>query len=322
MWENAEDELERLAISKKSSYNARDGVVINTYKVPVIGHNVVDNNTDNAIIRDKNDPPQKRDKRCNWLKWNNVYYDPSFIYKYDGNEGQTCGILTKISKINLDDVNIQDTSVLCSGEYNERFKNPYIELDLGHARNISHIVMKGPFVPTTHFPKHLKKIKRRRAINYRSNVWDKPRNGYVRIISNNDNISWVSSYSVKYRDTLTGRWKPYEGVFSGNCNAFDSAITEVDIYSRHIRITPIDYTGKKVMQVKIYGPSNGNNEDKEIIQTVTYNVTPQNCASTRCDGFNSGRHGSFYDRYRSKNAKKTYLKRFLKDELDFYDSTM
>jgi hypothetical protein len=47
--------------------------------------------------------------------------------------------------------------------------------------------------------------------------------------------SYVTNYSVAYKDSQTQKWVHYNE-FEGNINSYTAKINPVDIYSRYIRI--------------------------------------------------------------------------------------
>jgi hypothetical protein len=63
--------------------------------------------------------------------------------------------------------------------------------------------------------------------------------------------SYVTKYSVAYKDYHTQKWVHYNE-FEGNINSYAPKINPVDIYSRFIRIKPLEFVRTKSMIISIY----------------------------------------------------------------------
>jgi hypothetical protein len=99
----------------------------------------------------------------------------------------------------------------------------------------------------------------------------------VNIVENINDDSYVTNYSVAYKDSQTQKWI-YYNEFEGNINSYTSKINPVDIYSRYIRIKPLKFVKTKSMIIYVYVSKNTNkneheSEDEEV---VSYTLVPPN----------------------------------------------
>ena len=129
----------------------------------------------------------------------------------------------------------------------------YYEIDLGDPKHIQTIVTFGKYPSNRPFP--------RRKDNYNSYYYDtnKP---YVNVVDIVNDDSYVTNYSVAYKDSQTQKWVHYNE-FEGNVNSYTAKINPVDIYSRYIRIKPLEFVKTKSMIIYVYVSKNTNKNEHE-----------------------------------------------------------
>ena len=247
-----DDALEQFSIQTIKCWDNHRRVVDIQYNVPVTG----------VVYRPPEDKNSLTYKAKHWLYWNRKYYDPNYIYKYFGDENDTFGKLTKYCPDHIVLPKIEHSSLVESQHLKDEVyynmtkngyfikdcissSNEYIKIDLGSVRNITAIVTYGEY------PSY-------RNGNVR--IFPKKKEGelfytHVGVLEGSMTNNYVTRYSVEYKDTRTNTWKHYDR-FNGNINAYTSKYNLVNIYARHIRITPIDFVGKKIMSVYVYAANN------------------------------------------------------------------
>jgi hypothetical protein len=305
-WENIEDILEKSSIQIIKKWNPFEGVVTKTYKVP----------TEEYILKEE---INKYNTKENWLKWNNEYYDPNYLYIYEGgDENDFSGKLKKYCKNVWDIPEINNSKVVCHRILNKKkaknkklakLEDFYYEIDLGVPQYINHIVTFGKYPVKRIFPKHKNKI------SYSNK-------NYIYVIDDITNDSYVKKFTILYKDIITQKWIKYKDL-DGNINSFTPKINEINIYTRYIRIKPIDFNNSKSMIVNIYIPEIETNitgkEEKEEdeYEIIEYTLTPSNMIEKRNDGYGERCYSPDwkYQQY-FKEERKKKIKEMLDEQFE------
>ena len=309
LWTNVENALEETSIQTIKKWNPKYGVVCRTFNVPV----------ENYVLKDST-----LQKELSWLKWNNQYYDPNYLYTFTGNDDDTSGVLKKLCPLKWTVPEIENIESTGRKIFTQKKKKNklvqtsecYYEIDLGDVMHVKSILTFGKYPSIRPFPR------RKLNNNYNSYYYDtsKP---YVNVVDTINDDSYVTNYSVAYKDPLTQKWVHYNE-FEGNINSYTSKINLVDIYSRYIRIKPLKFVKTKSMIIYVYVSKNTNkneneneSEDEEV---VSYTLVPQNNKHIRYDGYGETRYSPdyFYAQY-NKNIRRRYNKYLIEEELNAID---
>ena len=281
-----------------------NGVICKIFNIPIQKYILINNNLNDI----------------SWLKWNNKFYDPNYIYIFNGNDDDTEGTLKKYCNLQWNEPQIDNLKMFCKKVFIEKKKkkklinsneNCYYEIDFGKFVNILNIATFGKYPNKRIFPK------RKSNYNYYYYDTNKP---YIYILDNIYNDSYVKKYSVYYKDSLTHKWIYYKD-FDANTNSYTVKINSVDIYTRFIRIKPIDYVISKSMiiyfydsNIKLNKNSDSDSDDEEILK---YTLTPPNNNNYRHDGYGYYRYSPdwYYGQY-YKTERKNKIKELLDEELN------
>ena len=309
LWSNVEDALEETSIQTIKKWNPEYGVVCRTFNVPV----------ENYLLKDNT-----LHKELSWLKWNNQYYDPNYLYTFIGDNDDTSGVLKKLCPLNWREPEIENMESTGRKIFTQKKKKNkliqtsecYYQIDLGEAKHIQTIVTFGKYPSNRPFPK--------RKYNYNSYYCDtnKP---YVNVVEIINDDSYVTNYSVAYKDSQTQKWV-YYNEYDSNINSYTAKINPVDIYSRYIRIKPLKFVKTKSMIIYVYVSKNANKNDKksededEDEEVVSYTLVPSNNKQIRYDGYGERCYSPdyFYAQY-NKSERKKKIKNIMEDELDNLD---
>ena len=307
LWTNVENALEETSIQTIKKWNPEYGVVCRTFNVPV----------ENYVLKDNT-----LQKELCWLKWNNEYYDPKYLYTFVGNEDDTCGVLKKLCPLKWRELEIDNMESTGRKIFTQKKKKNklvqtsecYYEIDLGDVMYIKSILTFGKYPSNRPFP--------RRKYNYNSYYCDtnKP---YVNVVDIVNDDSYVTNYSVSYKDSKTQKWV-YYNEFEGNINSYTSKINPVNIYSRYIRIKPLKFVNTKSMIIYVYVSKNTNKNDNksedEDEEVVSYTLVPPNNKQIRYDGYGERCYSPdcFYGQY-NKNKRKKYINCIMKEQLENVD---
>jgi len=307
LWTNVENALEDTSIQTIKKWNPEYGVVCKTFNIPVENY-VLKNNT--------------IQKELTWLKWNNLYYDPNYLYTFVGDDDDTSGILKQLCPLKWKEPEIENMESTGRKIFTQKKKKNkliqtsecYYEIDLGNVMHIQTIVTFGKYPSNRPFP--------RRKYNYNSYYCDtnKP---YVNVVDIINDDSYVTNYSIAYKDSQTQKWVHYNE-FEGNVNSYTEKINQVDIYSRYIRIKPLKFVKTKSMIIYVYVSKNTHkneeicdDEDEEII---SYTLVPSNNKQIRYDGYGERCYSPdyFYAQY-NKSERRKKIKNMMEEQLnDFY----
>ena len=306
LWTNVENALEDTSIQTIKKWNPRYGVVCRTFNVPI----------ENYVLKDNT-----LQKELSWLKWNNQYYDPNYLYTFTGNDDDTCGVLKKLCPLKWTEPEIENMESTGRKIFTQK-KNKnklvqtsecYYKLDLGDVMNIKSILTFGKYPSNRPFP--------RRKDNYNSYYYDtnKP---YVNVVDIINDDSYVTNYSVAYKDSQTQKWVYYKE-FEGNINSYTAKINPVNIYSRYIRIKPLKFVKTKSMIIYVYisKNTNKNEHESEDEEVVSYTLVPSNNKQIRYDGYGERCYSPdyFYEQY-NKNERKKYINCMMKEQLENVDN--
>jgi len=307
LWTNVENALEEASIQTIKKWCPEYGVVCPTFNVPV----------KNYILKDNT-----LQKELSWLNWNREYYDPNYLYTFVGDEDDTSGVLKKLCPFKWTEPEIDNMESTGRKIFTQKKKKNklvqtsecYYEIDLGVAKHIQSILTFGKYPSYRAFPK--------RKYNYNSYYCDtnKP---YVNVVETVNDDSYVTNYSVAYKDLQTQKWI-YYNEFEGNINSYTAKINPVDIYSRYIRIKPLKFVKTKSMIIYVYVSKNTNkNKDKsedEDEEFVSYTLVPSNNKQIRYDGYGETRYSPdyFYEQY-NKTERKKNIKYMMEEQLENLD---
>ncbi len=310
-WEQVEKTLEEKSIKTTKKWEPFDGVVTKTYSIPV-----------NRYLLKKTTAPVE----FTWLKWNNQYYDPTYIYSYVG-EDDTRGTLKNYCSSEWVDPEIPNHKILYKKIFNEvksnkkllQTKSCYWEIDLGSVQDISHIVTFGKYPQTRLFPMF------KNYTNYVNYVRNNNTKTFIKVLLNNRDESYVKKFTVSFKSPHTQKWIGYKE-FDANLNPYTPKTNELNIKSRYVRIKPIDSVGSRSIIINLYGPdmakvtkrknikNENEDEDEEIIK---YTLTPPNLSKKRNDGCGERcispewRYGQYH-----KNERRKQMNKLIKQQQD------
>ena len=305
LWSNVENALENESINTIKKWDPSNGVVRQTFNVPV----------KNYVVKDTT-----LDKELSWLKWNRQYYDPDYLYTFDGDQDDSVGVLKKYCPLKWKEPEIENMESTGRKIFNQRKKKNklvqtsecYYQIDLGKAKHIQSIVTFGKYPNKRPFPKR----KGRNGSHHYDT--SKP---YVNVVEVINDDSFVTNYSVAYKDSQTQKWV-YYNEFEGNVNSYTPKINPVDIYSRYIRIKPLKFVKSKSMIICVYVSKNTykNGYDEENEEVVSYTLVPPIDKQLRCDGYGERCYSPdyFYGHY-DKNVRKAKIKNMLEEQLENLD---
>ena len=307
LWTNVENALEDTSIRTIKKWQPRYGVVCRTFNVPVKHYLLKDNNLQ---------------KELTWLKWNNQYYDPNYLYTFVGNDDDTCGLLKKLCPLKWTEPEIDNMESTGRKIFTQKKKKNklvqtsecYYEIDLGDVMHIKTILTFGKYPSNRAFP-------RRKLINNYNSYYCDTNKPYVNVVDIINDDSYVTNYSVAYKDSLTQKWV-YYNEFEGNINSYTAKINSLDIYSRYIRIKPLKFVKTKSMIIYVYVSKNTNkneheSEDEEV---VSYTLVQPNNKQIRYDGYGETRYSPdyFYAQY-NKKLRQRYNKYLIEEEIKSVD---
>ena len=303
LWENIENELEKSAINTIKKWDPANGVVCKIYNVPVKNYVLKD-----AVIQ----------MEMSWLRWNNNYYDPNYLYTFEGSNDDTTGVLKKYCPLKWTEPTIDNMESIVKKVFIERnnrkklkqTNETYYTIELEDNMHIQSIVSFGKYPSKRAFPKR----KGLRDNNYYCDT-SKP---YVNVVENINDDSYVTNFSVAYKDCQTHKWVNYKEL-EGNTNSYEAKINPVNIYTKSIRIKPLEYVNTKSMIIYVYVSKNTPKnvcESKEEEEVVSYTLVPPSSNQKRCDGrghrrmsidWNFGQH--------FKNVRKNKVKNMFDEQL-------
>jgi len=305
LWSNVENALEDESTKIIKKWDPNNGAVSRTFNVPV----------KNYVLKDT-----ILDKEIGWLKWNYKYYDPNYLYTFDGNENDSVGVLQKYCRLTWTEPEIDNMESTGRRIFSQRKKKNkliqtsecYYQIDLGSIKHIQSIVTFGKYPSKRAFP--------RRKYNTYGYYCDtnKPHVNVVEVINDD---SFVTKYSVAYKDSQTQKWVYYNEL-EGNINSYTAKINPVDIYSRYIRIKPLKFVKTKSMNIYVYVSKNThkNEYDSEDEEIVSYTLIPSNHTHLRCDGYGERCWSPDYVHAQHyKTVRKANIKSMMEEQLESID---
>ena len=308
-WDNITTSLENSSEKIIKKWNPSEGVVYKTFSVPV----------EKYVLKES----IKKKSNLDYLRWNNDYYDPKYIYTYIGDESDTCGKLQKYCLNEWNSPEIENMKVISKNTFikkkikNKKLVQPkecYHDIDLGSVQHIQYIVTFGKYPNKRVFPK--------RKSKYGYSYIDKSK-PYVYVLENPANDSYVKKFSVSYKDIITNKWISYKEL-DGNQNSHTPKINNVDVYTRYIRIKPLEYVKSKSMIIYLYSFDKKNDskeinniDDEEEEELVKYTLIPPITNNIRNDGYGERCYSPdwIYQQYH-KEERKRKIKEMLDEQLE------
>lgn len=299
-WSNVENELKEASVQTIKKWDPSNGVVCQTFHIPVKKYVLKD-----SIL----------EKELGWLKWNRKYYDPSYLYTFDGDQDDSVGVLKKYCPLKWKEPEIDNMESTGRKIFNQRKKKNecYYQIDLGGVKHIQSIITFGKYPSNRPFPKR----KGRNNLYYYDR--SKP---YVNVVEDINDDSFVTNYSVAYKDSQTQKWV-YYNEFEGNINSYTPKINPVDIYSRYIRVKPLKYVKTKTMIIYVYVSKNTykidyDSEDEEVVR---YTLVPPIDKELRNDGYGERCYSPDYIYAQCyKTVRKAKMKDMIKEQLESLDN--
>jgi hypothetical protein len=325
LWENVESELESSALYVSREYDRYQNTTKIHYDVPVSGH-----------VLCRNGLSKKKRTEQHWLCWNGKYYDPDFIYQhvfyekhgsYSSLEERQLGYLKTICpKVDskkdpqtaLGPVTDKMYRVACA--VMTRKHKEYLDIDLGKVCELTHIGTLGAYPKRWEmFPRYEDEYLYQDGIKVHLRERRSP-SKYVYTVTEAE-LSWVTRYSIYYREQYSGKWRLYERPFEGNLDICSEVIHKISIMCRYIRIFPSDYQNNMEMRVLLYGvgvQESGRNLEEVDIPTVRYSLIPS-CTKQTLDG-NGYQQRCWCCYCRSPSNKEKYYRSIIEDGLqEYYD---
>ena len=309
-WSNVENELKDASIQTIKKWDPSNGVVCRTFHIPVQKY----------VLKDST-----LEKEISWLKWNRQYYDPNYLYTFEGDQDDSVGVLKKYCPLKWKEPEIDNMESTGRKIFSQRKKKNklvqtsecYYQIDLGDVKHIQAIVTFGKYPSNRPFPK-----RKGRNMGWNSDYYyydtSKP---YVNVVEVINDDSYVTNYSVAYKDSQTQKWA-YYNEFEGNVNSYTPKINPVDIYSRYIRIKPLKFVKTKTMMIYVYvsktaHPNEYESEDEEVVR---YTLIPPIDKELRIDGYGERCYSPDYtyaQYYKTERKKK--IKNMMEEQLESVD---
>eukprot|EP01032_Pedospumella_encystans_P010196 gene10196-11934_t len=187
---------------------------------------------------------------------------------------QSCQILHEGQSQNNNQSNYYGGSRM--GCWEQLNTSDYLEINLGYPRCVTHIGTTGEFPQTCVFPSRatvgrtrIRKFRAEEETQQQTHLLSHNGNGvkvrkfapHVRILKEDEySLSWVTSYEVHYRHTVTNKWTLI-GTVPANSDAFTEHILDLSpyfnakdgLFTQYLRIRPVEYHNKPHMRVSVYG---------------------------------------------------------------------
>ena len=249
--------------------------------------------------------------------------DPSMIYIMDDNM-ELYKLRPKYEKVRQfmePDINLMMYGVINpETKYTTLFKNPIygeknmITFDFGSYKQITHIETFGRY-PKWNTYKNLMKPDRTAIPYYTPKQLQKLDIG---ICNSTDPYYYVKKYEIQYYD-VHQQWISL-GIFDGNQDVMLGRMHQIDVYTRFLRVIPIEYRGKiPSMEILVFGKQQEKMDiSKEDVKVIKYTVS----MNTKLvpDGFGCTRTKIIYKlKKHSKTTTKQYLDEYYDDYYNDYD---
>lgn len=276
-------------------YNKLSNSFETIYKLPVVGYIVfssLSNSYDpyeSSSITDNTNKVKKVNKNIakfnssQYFLWNSKYYDINYIYSYNPelsnifkNFGHVVNPKVKFSGIKniieIKQCNFYNykhhKQIHCNINHDTPQVRPgwiqlneldYLEIKFLSPRLVTHIGTAGSYPTIDIFPKR-RYIGRRKMRAYNAMNRDEKTSSYLKIIQNEESLSWVTEYELYYKHLVTNKWI-LAGVLIGNSNAMTEHVNDLYPYyncndgllAQCIRIKPIQHHIRPCMRISIYG---------------------------------------------------------------------
>ena len=199
-------------------------------------------------------------------------------------------------------------------KYTTLFKNPVfgqknmITFDFGSYKQITHIETFGRYPKWTTSNQYMKTNNISISRHIKKQIRD------IGICISAEPYCYVKKYEVQYRN-IQGKWESL-GIFDGNQDISTSRLHQLDVYTRYLRVIPIDFRGKiPSMEILIYGKQA---EEKDISKSDTSVIKYTVFVNTKVvpDGFGRIKNDfpgyySSQKKYSHKLTTKQYLNEYL-----------
>lgn len=318
------------ATKKIRRFNKRSGGFEYSYEVPVSGLQVM--MQDQSAPNVNSSRKQSCDDKSHWLKWNDQYYDPAYVYILHDN------YLQKYSEIHPEKPVVDKDSHSLSITFG-RNQHPShtldasttIEFQLKKPTMVTHIATMGGEFNTKLFPERLQRIRKHNRYNYR--FWRNARKGFVHIVTDPSTFSWVTLYEVSYQDMQTGKWIGV-GKYSGNIDAGNYVIQNIgEIFAKKFRIKSLDHHYEPKLRLMVYGKDTEmkrENDNTDMNNIVTYTIIERAVHPKWIDSFAwTGRSSCPCCRdygYNTENwyrsDRKKHFKQIINEEIDMMYSDL
>lgn len=340
VWEEVEEILQETAVKIVSDYDRCENRTKTTYHVPVIGH----------ILHPNTFMYSKKNKiEAHWFLWNGKYYDPSYVYYFvtsttavnasdasnlsELEQYQRTRSLKKVCPI----VNGTDWQMVL-GPIDEsklnriaaapfrmtrRKREQSLEIDLKRVCNLTHIGTLGGYpINLKSFPDYHNDIFYRNNHAYKGRGQKNRRYPQITIVEDERELSWVTRYKLEYRDTMTGKWFQYENSFVGNHDVSTEQRHKISLIARYLRITPLEYRGRKSMRILIYGEGarQAISSEEPEVKTICYTITPSSALWMNDNGERGG--GGCTCEYCLGLEDRKLKRKMIADEIKYYHNAI
>lgn len=194
-------------------------------------------------------------------------------------------------------------------KYTTLFKNPVfgkknmITFDFGSYKQITHIETFG------RYPKWTTPYQYMKTHNLTIPRYIKKQIQDIGICISDEPQCYVKKYEIQYRD-VRGKWISL-GIYDGNHDIISGRLHQLDVYTRYLRIIPIDFRGKiPSMEILIFGKqSEENNISKNDVNVIKYTVFVNEKFVP--DGFGCTKYEFSQKKHQHKLTTKQYLNEYL-----------
>lgn len=252
-------------------FNKLSGGFEYSYEVPVSGSQVIMQDRMESV---NSSWKKTYDDKSHWLKWNDKYYDPAYVYILHDN------YLEKYSKFHPEKPVVDNDSYFLSFTFRHNQHPSHtmdtsrtVEFHLKKPTLVTHIATMGGEFNTKLFPERLQRIRKHSRYNYR--LWRNARKGFVHIVTDPSTLSWVTFYEVSYQDMQTGKWIEV-GKYNGNIDAGNYVVQNIgEIFAKKFRIKSLDHHNEPKMRFMVFGKDvemKQENDKTNMVDIVTYTI--------------------------------------------------
>lgn len=281
VFDSVVESLEELAVHKSVKYDRFKGEEEYIYDVPISGHIITEfvrlkdpGFLGSDVKRKLTNKVQEKCKRdiTRWPFLFDKFWDPGFLYLIDPRlfscaEYYAPSMITPLIPIHDSDAHAARTQLglvdsdkerIAVQSYSEvsakrhsRYHRNYLEIDLGHFHEITHIGTLGGYPDwrkIQQFPRSLDPVDTN-PFKFKKH-WR--RCNYLHTVRANG-LGWITEYSVQYRHPVSRKWCDYHQHFSGNTNVCDEVVHNVSLQARYLRIIPRTHHQYLEYTALIYG---------------------------------------------------------------------